>query len=439
MRAWARSILTASVIAFSISSSSQQISSFDRDRARMMLDSISSDVRKHYYDPKFHGITWDEKVSETKQKIGTAPSFNGALSNIAAALDTLNDSHTFFLPPGHAYRHDYGWQMQMVGDHCFVTRVRPKSDAEVKGLKPGDEILALNGYRPTRDTLWKLEYMFNALRPQPGLRLAVQSPDGAQRQLDVAASIRPLKKVMDLTGEGATFDIFELIREEERETELMRTRSVEFGDDVMVLKFPSFDFTESEVGSMLGKARKHKALIIDLRENGGGSEETLKAYLAGIFDHDVKIGDRVMRNSNKPMMAKSHSHNVFAGKLIVLVDSQSASASELLARVVQLEKRGTVIGDHTSGSVMEAKHYQYHQGMDQVVFFGASITEANILMSDGNSLEHTGVVPDELALPKAADLASGSDPVLAHAVESCGVKLSAEHAGKLFPYEWAKN
>jgi len=267
----------------------------------------------------------------------------------------------------------------------------------------------------------------------------LQSPDGTPRQLDVAASIRPLKKVMDLTGEGATFDLFELIREEEREELLMRARSVEFGDDVMVLKFPSFDFTESEVDSMLGKARKHKALIIDLRENGGGSEDTLKAYLAGIFDHEVKIGDRVMRNSNKPIVAKPRGHNVFAGKLVVLVDSKSGSASELLARVVQIEKRGTVIGDHSSGSVMEAKHYSYKQGMDQVVFFGASITEANILMTDGNSLEHTGVTPDEIALPRAADLASGSDPVLAHAVEACGVKLGAEQAGKLFPYEWAKN
>src|SRR5438270_8056543 len=190
---------------------------------------------------------------------------------------------------------------------------------------------------------------------------------------------------------------------------------------------------------MMGKARKHKALIIDLRQNGGGSEDTMKAYLAGIFDHDVKIGDRVTRNATKPILTKSHSHNAFSGKVVVLVDSNSASASELLARVVQLEKRGTVIGDHSPGSVMEAKHYHYEQGMDTVIFFGASITEANILMTDGNSLEHTGVTPDELVLPGAADLASGSDPVLAHAAGACGVKLSAEQAGKLFPYEWGKN
>jgi C-terminal processing protease CtpA/Prc len=108
----------------------------------------------------------------------------------------------------------------------------------------------------------------------------------------------------------------------------------------------------------------------------------------------------------------------------------------VFARIIQLEQRGIVIGDHSSGSVMEARHYSEQTGTDTAIFYGASITESNLIMADGKSLEHTGVMPDEVLLPSAEDLANGRDPVLAHAAESLGVKISAEEAGKAFPYEW---
>jgi C-terminal processing protease CtpA/Prc len=104
--------------------------------------------------------------------------------------------------------------------------------------------------------------------------------------------------------------------------------------------------------------------------------------------------------------------------------------------VVQLEHRGTVIGDRTSGKVMEALEIGDSQGADIRIFYGFSVTEANLIMSDGKSLEKTGVTPDELLLPTGADIAAGRDPVLSHAAELAGVKLDPVAAGKMFPFEW---
>jgi C-terminal processing protease CtpA/Prc len=411
------------------------MSSFDRGRAQDMLQVISSDVKKHYYDPKFHGIDFNAKIAEAKQKIDKETSFNMAMSHIAAALDTLDDSHTFFLPPQHAYKHAYGMQYQMVGDKCFVTQVRPKSDAEAKGVKAGDQILTIFGNPVDRYDLWKIQFVFSVLRPRPALRLALQDPSGAKRDVDLVAKMRELKRVSDLTGGGGAGDIWDLVRNEETQEHLMRARSVEYGDKATVLKVPEFDFTIGEVENMLGKTRKHENLVIDLRGNPGGSVETLKYLVGGMFDKEVKIADRRGRKDTKPEVAKPL-HNPYKGKIVVLVDARSASAAELFARVIQLEKRGVVIGDLTSGAVMESKHYDEKVGTDVVVFYGASITEWDLIMSDGKSLEKTGVTPDELMLPTASDLASGKDPVLAHALETLGVKITPEEAGKAFPFEW---
>jgi carboxyl-terminal processing protease len=418
--------------------SQQRISALDRDRAEGMLQVVANDVRKHYYDPKLHGLDWDVKVADAKAKIEKATSMNMALSHIAAMLDTLNDSHTFFLPPEHSNRYEYGWQYQMVGEHCFVTRVRPKSDAEAKGLKPGDELLTLNGYTPTRDTLWKMQYVFSVLRPQPTLRLGLQDPGGSRRQVDVAVKVRQRKRVLDLTSDDGSEDIWDLVREGENSGHLMRARSAEFGGQLMVLKLPEFDFSAVEIDNMIGKARKYPALIVDLRGNPGGSIETLKYLASGVFDKDVKIADRVGRKETKPEVAKAN-HHEFSGKLAVLVDARSASAAELFAHVVQLEKRGIVVGDHTSGSVMEAKHYSEQMGADEVVFYGTSITEWDLIMGDGKSLEHAGVTPDEIILPNAEDLANDRDPVMTRAAHLLGATLTPEAAGKLFPYEWSSD
>jgi C-terminal processing protease CtpA/Prc len=415
----------------------QEMSSLNRDRALEMLDVVSKDVRKHYYDPEFHGINWDARVAEARNRIKAQTNLGMAFAYVAWALDGLDDSHTFFLPPQRPVRHTYGFETAMVGDRCYVTRVRPGTDAEAKGLKPGDEVLAIEGHAPNREIMWKMDYRFRVLRPQPELRVALRDPAGQQREVVVTAKIVELSPITDLTGANS-MDFWNVIRESESEEHRMRIRSNAVGDDVLVAKLPRFFFDLSEVDGLIDQARKHQGLILDLRDNPGGAIDTLKYLLGGLFDHEVKIGDRKGRKELKPEVAKPRGRSVFAGKLIVLVDSQSASASELFARIVQLEKRGVVIGDRSSGSVMEAKHHDYHLGTDTVVFFGASITESDLIMADGKSLEHNGVTPDELRLPTAADLAAGRDPVLAYAAASLGAKLTPENAGKMFPFEWPK-
>ena len=397
-----------------------------------MLRSAYEEVSRHYYDPKLQGIDWSARYKTYAERIDTAPNLGEGFRIVAAFLSGLKDSHTFFVPPGRAVRYESGYRYALVGNSAFITRIRPNTDAAAK-LHIGDEILAMNGFDVDRRDFDNVRYYFNTLAPQLSMKFNLRSPSGEVRPAVVAATARPTKKVMDLTETG---DYEELVRQEQNEDKATRSRIIDQGD-VAIWKLQHFDLDIDQVEKTIGIARRHKALVLDLRGNPGGEIESLLLIAASLFDHEIKISDPVTRKEKdaKPMIARRHGQP-FDGKLIALVDAGSASCSELLARVVQLEHRGTVIGDKSAGAVMEARYYPESMGADTKIYYGIQVTMANLIMSDGKSLEKTGVTPDKLLLPTAADLAAGRDPVLAHAVEQAGGKLDAEAAGKLFPYEW---
>lgn len=410
-----------------------QISSSDLQRAHIILRQSFDDIKKNYYDTGYHGVDLEQVFQQYNTRLDASKSVNETFRVIGAALLNMRDSHTFFMPPTRTNRSTPGFFMQMIGDKCFVTRIRPRTDAAAK-LHVGDQVIALNGFKIALENLHDLQYLIQVLSPAPSEVLDVLSPTGEHRQVTINATLRMGKQITDLSGDGDDGDFWELVRQDEEDEHLSRSRMVEIGD-VMIWRMPTFAVPPPDVDKAAGKAMKSKSLIIDLRGNSGGYVDTLKNMLGHFVDHEVKLGDRVMRKDTKPEMIKPRSP-LYTGNVIVLVDHNSASAAELFARVIQLEHKGKVIGDRSAGAVMEAKEYVETTGTDYKVIYGLSITSANILMSDGKSLENAGVTPDEEMIPAAADLAAGGDPVLAHAAELTGAKLDAAAAGKLFPYEW---
>lgn len=409
----------------------EKLSDTDRERGRIMLKRIKEELKDNYYDPKFRGLDVEVAFKTAEAKIKDARSVGQIFGIIAQVLGELDDSHTYFVPPERAGHTDYGWTMQIVGDRCFVSSVDEGSDAAGKGVKPGDEVVEAGGFVLGRPNLWKFQYLYYALRPQPGIRVVLRSPNGEQRQLDLIAKQIEGKRLTEMTYN----ELMHAVVKGELEEKQRRDRFKSFGEELLIWKMNEFDLDDTQVDGAMDRARKHKALILDLRGNGGGWVTTIKRLVSNLFDRDIKISDEVSRKETKPEIAKSRGDKAFKGKLIVLVDSRSASASEVLARVIQLEKRGTVIGDQTAGAVMSSRFFSDKVGMGIVVFYGASITVSDVVMSDGKSLEGSGVTPDEVRIPTAQDLAAGRDVVLSYAASLFGVTLDPLEAGKLFPIE----
>jgi len=403
----------------------QGLDRFDRDSALSMLNAAKDDLKKNYFDPGLHGIDIETRFKDAEARLKEATTRDQLIITIAQTMLDFNDSHTYFVPPSRAAEVDYGWQMQMVGNQALVTEVKSGSDAEAKGLKRGDLILSVDGHPPSRDNMWKMFYRYYSLMPASSIRLVVHT-DGEPkaRELDVAAKITRGGKVVPW------WLLYSRGRSQKDWTQAL--------GDVFIWQMSNFEYDDEHIDIAMGKASKFKSLIIDLRGNGGGYTDSLARLTGHFFDHDLKVADMKGRKELKPILAKTRGANTYKGQLIVLIDSQSASAAEVFARIIQLEKRGTVIGDRSQGAVMASRYYDHQTGVGNVLYFGNSVTIADLIMPDGNSLERTGVTPDETLLPTAADLAAQRDPVLSRAAKIAGVELDPVKAGSLFPKETRK-
>lgn len=417
----------------------QDIDRIERGRLKAILGNIKEQIKKNYYDSNFHGIDIEARFKKADERLDQINSVGQGFAVIAQALVDFDDSHLYFLPPATNIDVEYGFRMEIMGDKSYITTVKPKSDAEAKGLKAGDQILSFEGFNPSRKDMWKMRYYYYRLSPRNKLHLKILHPNSPEPQdMEIDAKIIQKKRIINLSD---SMDVNDLIREYEDASHLDRHYFQKVGN-TMIWKMGSFSFDPKQVDEIMQNyAKKGLNLIIDLRGNGGGYIRTLEAMTGYFFEKDTKIADRKGREDrkkeNEPMMAKTKGKDMFPGKLVVLIDSDSASCSEIFARLIQLEKRGIVLGDKSAGAVMQAISYSGKTGTDREIYYATSITNADVIMSDGKSLEHVGVVPDELIVPGGPDLANRRDPVLARAAELLGEPISPEQAGKLFKdTEW---
>ncbi len=415
------------------SQAQQKLSKNELEMAREMLVQVKDAIEKNYYDPTFHGYDLDGRFNDADQKLGDATSFGMGMNVIGWAVEGLRDSHTRFMPPMRNVLVYSGWQMEMVGQTCMISAVEPNSDAWKRGLRPGDVVLKVEDYKPNRATIGQIRYTFGTLVPQTEYHLVVSNPAAGTHSITTQSRLITIP--MTAVAGGTTLQ--QLMRLREGDWMVRKSRVVEVNDRLMIWKLPAFRLAESEIKHQLNSARKHDTLILDLRDNNGGNEDDLRWMIGSFFDHDVTVGELIQRDKHEPLSAPSLGKQSFTGKLYVLVNNSSASAAEIFARTVQLQKRGTVMGDETAGAVGRGKQILLRGGPLSGLAYVVEVTVARLKLPDGTDLEGRGVKPDLTIIPTPLDLAEQRDPVLSAAAQlAAGVLLSPEEAGKMFPVEW---
>ena len=390
-----------------------------------MLRRAWVDTKNLYYDPTFHGLDLDALYHRYDGALDHADSVGESLRLVASFLAEFHDSHLYLIPPDRGALYMADFNFRMIGDRCYITQVKPGSEAARK-LHIGDKLVELNGFAIKRNNISDVRYYFRELAPRSFDDVTVRGIDGTLRSVQVDGEMLP-----------RAYSSPNWRLHDEEDARRYRQRYIDTGK-IVIWKMPGFDFDPGTLDPILNAARKRSALIIDLRGNPGGSVDSLEVLVGRLFDHTVKIAELVARKPQKPMLSQRQIPP-YLGPLYVLVDSASGSGAELLARVVQIERRGIVLGDRTAGGVMEAETEDEQIGAPEYgLSYSFSITTADLVMSDGQRLEGKGVQPDQLLLPTAQDLAAGKDPVMAKATELAGDPMTPEEAGRLFPFEWEK-
>ena len=316
-----------------------------------------------------------------------------------------------------------GAVLQTENEYTVVRRVVAGGPAELSQLlNAGDRIIGVgqDENRPLVDVIgWRLDDVVDLIR--------------GPKSTVVRLKILPLQEGPDARGQ-----IINIVRDTiklEEQAAQKSVISVERGDHVYrvgVIDLPTFyvDFdgrssgetdyrsTTRDVARLIKKlqAENIDGLIIDLRGNGGGAL-TEATTLTGLFIEqgpivqvkDAKGRVRVKRDSDPTI--------VYRGALAVLVDGNSASASEIFAGAIQDYGRGIVIGEPTYGkgtvqNLVDLNKYARNKDekLGQLKF-----TIAQFFRINGDSTQHRGVVPDIL-LPTAQDDAERGERSLENAL-----------------------
>lgn len=171
------------------------------------------------------------------------------------------------------------------------------------------------------------------------------------------------------------------------------------GKNIAVIKIPSFYIgLTSDVRKLLAqmKEKKADALIIDLRENGGGSL-TEVIELSGLFIKEgpvVQVRDAFNRIKvhEDPEADKS----IYDGKLIVMVNRHSASASEIFAAAMQDYNRAIIVGQQTfgKGTVQQSRSLNFVYDLDKDPLGYIQYTIQKFYRINGGSTQLKGVNAD---------------------------------------------
>lgn len=350
---------------FTLSSKANSISATPLNVFQTACKAINE---KFYFNTS---LDFQKLQSEFESKINT---LKDAHLYIETLIKKLNDPYTRFLT-----KEEFKDELDIINSTLIgigikldykkpvILEVLPDSPAYKNGLKANDYIVAVNNIDTKKlDSTRVSKYL--------------KGPKGTKVKIKVKRGLDTVEKT--------------IVR---KELEFKAVSSKMLEDNIALLKISSFipKDTSKICKDEIQKLMSADGLIIDLRNNSGGLLKNA-VEIADMFLSEGKIVSTVQ--GTKKANEFANSTTVYDGEVVILVNENSASASEILASALKENGRAKIIGKRTFGKglVQEIVKLPDESAMH--------ITTAAYLTPKGKNINKIGVAPDKIVRNTKAQL-----------------------------------
>lgn len=343
-----------------------------QDSPKVVLDEAWQLVNRHYVDGTFNQKDWQATRRELLSE--RYVSKQHAYSALQKALAELNDPYTRFMSPKEftALTTQTSGQLSGIGirleqsestNAITIIKLLPNAPAVKAGLKVGDRILAING-KKTDDMDLKAASSLIRGEIDTTVKLRIGRAGQSPFDMDIMRDVIELPTVhTKIKQEGANrIGYIRLVEFSAHASEQMKTAIKDL------------------------EAQNVDGFVLDLRGNPGGllnaSIEIAEMWLnKGFIVHTV---DRQGKQDD----IIAHPTALTQRPLVVLVDGDSASSSEILTGALQDNQRAIIIGTSTFGKALVQSVHKLSDGS------GIAITVAQYFTPKGTDISHKGITPD---------------------------------------------
>jgi len=386
-------------------------------------------IRETYVDDSWSDEDWERLHRRFRARAADAPDDAALRPVLRDLLAALGRSHFELLPgalhdrvaaaAGAQDAGDVGIEVTPLAGALVVSRVEEASSARQQGVRPGWVIEALDDLEAQQlspgnvaedpHAAFRLWATATALLRGPvGSTVHLRLRDGSDRTIGLALARQRQKGQPVKFGHLPTF----FARLHTRSFPMAR------GGRVAYVRFNVWMTPiAAALDRAIAEARDADGVVLDLRQNPGGVLTMLMGVSGHFLDERVSLGTVRMRQSELELIANPRfvgpdgsATHPYGGKLAILVDASSYSASEIFAGGMQAVGRARVFGTRSPGGALPAMLRRLPNGDILEYAIGDFVTPG------GHRIEGRGVVPDEIVPVTRAALLAGDDPPLSAAL-----------------------